>query len=190
MYKMMTNNENWPVRGRALTQPWHIQMCDICSVVTWLLRDMFICVSSTSSCHAWLVTHSDVWHLLICDMPHSWHIHVCDTYSFVTCLARDTFRCVTSTRSWHDLLVTCSYVWYLHTWLVTHSDVSHLLIWDMTHPRHIYRCSIWYDVYTITKNHPRRMRSQTLTYVYSHIVYDNTISRLLKIIGLFCKRAL
>ena len=111
LYVMTTNHNNWPVRGWALTQPWHIQMCDICSGETWLLRDTFTCVTPTRSWNVWLVTHSDVWHLLVRDMTHSWHM--CDIYmpglwhiqmydicSFVTCLIRDTFIDVMSNMTY------------------------------------------------------------------------------------------
>ena len=121
-------------------------MCDISSVVTCLICDTFRCVTSTSSGHAWLVTHSDVWHLLICDMPHSRHIRMC-THSW-----HASFVTHTSAHSWHVSFMTpCWYiVTQLHVWhhlwhasFVTHSHVWHLLICAMPHSSHIRICDIY-----------------------------------------------
>jgi len=66
----------------------HEHMCDIYSFVTWLIRDSFVCVTSTPCWHYSFVAH----------------YQMCGIYSFVTWLICGTFIRATSTQ-WHDQFV-------------------------------------------------------------------------------------
>jgi len=153
--------------------------------------------------------HSYVWHasyicvtclIHMCDMSHSYVWHA--SYICVTCL----IHCVTCLIHMHDDFVTClircdtclihcvTCLIHCVTCLVSMRDnyVTCLLhLYDMAH------ISTAWHAYDIYMNTGRGLTSsgqsaipKTSLVMVEHVYGVATISRLLKIIGLFCKRAL
>ena len=137
--------------------------CYLC--VTWFIDVMHVC-DMTHLCHAY------VWHdSFICV---TWLIHAESTIFLLLRAVCD----MTHSYVWHD---SCICV----TWLMHMCDMAHAYVWhdsficatwlihmcDMTHSY------VWHDSF---------IHSQGVSYCYG----VTTIGRLLKIIGLFCKRAI
>ena len=179
----MTHSYVWHDTFICVT--WLIHMCDMTHSYVW--HDTFICV--TWLIHICDMTHSYVWHdSFICV---TWHIHMCDmTHSYVW---HDAFICVT----WliHMCGVAHSYAWQavIDKALVKDKDkrvqtAEQFLALLATVPLHFtptapIGLSMWHDSFISVNWHDP---SICVTSAYGVA----TISRLLKIIGLFCKRAL
>jgi len=108
---------HWYLLIRDMSHSWHIHICDttsahfcmgnICFIMTWLVRDIFIRVT---------------WYLPIRDMPHSWHIHTCDICSFVKHLSVTLNMCaIAYSFSWRDSFMRVT--WIVHTCDIPHAYV-------------------------------------------------------------------
>ena len=167
---------------------WPIILCAMTHSYVW--HDSFLCV--TWLLHTCPITHAYVWHdsffgviwlILLRATNHSyvWHdsfmcvtwlIYVCDMTHL--CVWHDSFMCAT-----HDSFIRV-------TWSIHVCDMTHAYVHDMTHSRaHVthHSCIYVQRVFIYIFFFCRAQVSPSLYGVA-------TISRLLKIIDLFCKRAL
>ena len=183
----------WLIRKCDMThsQVWH----DSSISATWLVcksgmifpqvwRD--VCVPhDLSICHASFICVA--WRIHVYDMTYScvtWRIHV---YMMYTCMTRDLFSDVTSPTAVNDL-----HVWV--TWLTLMYNMPHYCMHTCEHA-HTHK-------HTHTQSHTRtHAHSHTHTGTHTHTTIREirlyclnwnhygvaTISRLLKIIGLFCR---
>jgi len=176
---------------------WLIRMCDMTHSYVW--HDSFICV--TWLIHMCDMTHIYVWHdLIICV---AWLICMCDMTNIHQW--HDSYFCFWPTQHrkpifWDDAQVT----WLIYICAMTHSDVWHdtftCMIW-LIHTCEMTHTHMWHDSYTHVT-----WLIHTI-HAHSYVRHDSftrvkwlmllffacgvaMISRLLQIIGLFCKRAL
>jgi len=143
--------------------------------------------------------HSDVWLVLFACVPWSfvcvaWLISVCDwAYSYVW---RDSFDCViwlfiwdvTSYGTWlHMCDMTHAYVsddsFKCVTWLISMRDLIYFYVWRDSFHCDMPRYNVWCDTLLCET---RLISKCGMIYCYGVAA----TSRLLKIIGLFCKRDL
>ena len=162
--------------------------------------DSFVCVTFTDSFVCVIFTDS-----FVCVIFADSFVCVIFTDSFVCVTFTDSFVCVTFTR-WVD--VNESFIqWLIH---MCHIHCDTYLIWmcnSLTHSYVSYPLTHSYVPYSSTHSHMSRSltlssvwHSRTTSYVWHTLTHNDThcfsaygvitISRLLRIKGLFCKRAL
>jgi len=203
----MTHSNVW--HDSFVSMTWPIHMCDMAH--SYVRHDTFKCV-------IWLirkydVTHSYVWYgaficvtcrIQMCDMTHShvwysaficvtWRIHMCDmTFShmrhdsflhatywifvYMFCASHICVCDMTLSQEWHDSFPCTTPL--IHMRAMTRCYIC------VTWPTHISDTNHSYLHHDFFLCATTKHTSQVFTYGVA------SISRLLKIIGLFCKRAL
>jgi len=196
---------------------WRMPVCDVTHPCVW--HDSFQCaawlIHMFGVTQTWEKKNPedkmcDVTYFCVCDMDHFgvWHFCVCVTWLSVrhdySCVWRDSFMCdVIVCATWIisacDMTHFCvgvplACVWHdsfmCVTWLIHVCDMTHSCVW-----RDSFMCVTglilcWYNwfqcVAWLVRVRVFAMNNTCETTWYGVA----TISRLLKIIGLFCKRAL